>query len=122
MSEFNEKIHCSELLEIAKSIHRKNEDFQSGDLEERIMKVEWYYLTTVNPIMIDQEWKVDEEKVEEYADLDPAKAPPIILYKYGNEHYSVVDGQHRIESFKRNKVYSTLAYVGEVSDDGAVSD
>lgn len=105
---------AEEILELVLSIHKNKEDFLEGDLEERIFKASSYELTTVCPQLIEQEWNINEEVVEKYSELDPKTCPPVIILKYSADNYSIVDGSHRIEAFKKLGITTIPAYIGKV--------
>ena len=105
---------AEEILELILSIHRNSEDFVEGDIEERIFKSSFYELTTVCPQLIEQEWSIDDDIVDKYCNLDPKTCPPIVILKYSDDNYSLIDGSHRVESFKKLGITTIPAYIGKV--------
>lgn len=95
-------------------LHHNKEDLIDGDISERVFKASSYYLTTVCPQLIDLEFNIREELIEQYNQLNPKNCPPIVLLKYGDEFYSVIDGTHRLEVFKLKNITSIFAYIGIV--------
>ena len=100
------------VLQLAQGIHRNDEDFIEGDITERIFQADEYELTTVCPQFLDQEWDVNEDLVSQYMEMDPTKCPPVIILKLGQDLYTIIDGSHRIESFKRRGISAIPAFLG----------
>lgn len=102
-----------DVLDLVRSIHQNQDDFIDGDIEERILKCDYYELTTVCPQFIDVEYAINEDKIEQYKQLEPSKCPPIVLIHHGDDHYELIDGSHRVEAFKSLGITKMTAYVGK---------
>lgn len=103
-----------DLWEIVKTIHSNKDDLSEGDLYDRVHACDNYELIelpvkSLNP----DEWGVFTDKVDEYLNLDPNQMPPIVVHKFGSDHYSIVDGIHRLNVMIRLKQKKIKAYVGK---------
>lgn len=107
------KITPDEVLSLVQGIHQNQDDFSDGDLTERVLKCDYYELTTVCPQFIDVIYAIDEDKVDKYKALDTSKCPPIVLIHHGDDDYELIDGSHRIEAFKALGITKINAYVGK---------
>ena len=113
---------AKEIIKIVKSQHRRRQDFIEGNIATRIYAVSSYELKRIPLKYIDEdEWNIDESLVLEYAKLDIAKMPPIILH-YQEGIYSIVDGIHRVNTMKALKKEYINAYVGIVPPDLDIDD
>ena len=88
-----------EVCELVMSIHYNEQDFDEGDLLERINRFTLYEIREVN---VDElctgYYYIDKDNVIKMSNLDFETMPPIVLgEKYGDK-YDVVDGNHRVES------------------------
>lgn len=61
----------------------------------------------VADLWVDPHWQMDDEKVAEYAAMDPADAPPILLHWDGHP----LDGQHRLAAAEMRGDETILAWV-----------
>lgn len=106
------KVTADEVLELVFGIHSNKEDFEEGDLVDRVQKVDSYELTTVCPQLIEPEWAISEDKLERYTKLDPKTCPPVVIIKHSEDDYEIVDGTHRIEAFRQLGITSIPCYLG----------
>jgi hypothetical protein len=97
-----------EVAEIVREIHPRTEDFEDGDLEERILDHGPYVLKEVNVDSIESEWGFNDDTAEEYSELK-TKMPPLVL---DNELW-IIDGTHRYEALKIKGTKKIMAYVGK---------
>lgn len=93
-------ISSDDLFEMVRKLHLTHEDFEKGDLEDRIRKHDFYKLIDVGANLIDADmWNSDDDLVgayEEYIKREP-DYPPIIL---DDDHKTIIDGTHRAKALK----------------------
>jgi len=96
--------------------HSNEDDFESGDLLERIYAAPNYVLKNIPLDMIDTErYNLDENIVKELGKVDVKKWAPIVLHKIkGYSKYDIVDGNHRANAAKRMGLKTIRAYVGAI--------
>ena len=90
--------------------HYKPEDFDEGNLIQRIQEYDLYKLEMIPIEKIDpDEWYTDSEQVEDYEIEIKEKPdyPPIIVDK----DYTIIDGTHRAKAIKNLGYKSIKAYV-----------
>jgi len=96
-------------------LHDDEDAFVNGDLGERIEEFNEYKLEKIEISNLEIEFYLDTDKVSEYEKqyYKKMKYPPIVVRKYGDNDYSIIDGSHRVEALKDiwgNKFI--LAWVG----------
>lgn len=106
------KTNAEAVWEHVQLTHPKTEDFESGDLESRVLacsayELEWIPVAEIDP----QEWAVEAERVEKYVQMDEQRVPPIVVHKIGDQ-YSIVDGTHRVNAAVQQGRKQILAYIG----------
>jgi len=88
------------VLDEVESIHRNYDDFEDGDLAERILEHDYYKLVSLSIDRLDlDEWDVDEYLVDDIVLMirkNPKTMPPIVID--GNDH-SIIDGIHRANAY-----------------------
>ena len=103
---------ADEIDDYVVSIHNNTEDFDEGDLRERIYGFSKYHLVNIDPNKIrrDQHY-YDDEVVDEYVKLIHTnnEIPPIVMQELGN---IIIDGTHRHEAAIRAGLKSIPAYIG----------
>lgn len=109
---------ANEVHDLVKSIHRNLDDFYEGDIADRIYWFDDYVLTKipVNQLILD-EWEVDDDLVDEIADMinqNNAATPPIVYDPIAD---SIIDGTHRANAYDRLGLETIPAYVGKTKSD-----
>ena len=92
-------ISSDELVEIVKILHLNHEDFEQGDLEDRIRKHDFYKLVDADASRIKEYmWHSDDDIVSDYQKRlkEEPNYPPIIL----DRHNTIIDGTHRARALK----------------------
>jgi hypothetical protein len=91
------------------SLHKNSDDFENGDLSDRIYKYPYYILEDVLLSELDEEeFYIDEDKVNSMC-LENTPIPPIVLTDYK----SIIDGSHRIKVAKIQQKKTIQAYIGQ---------
>ena len=88
-------------------IHSRPEDFDYGDIENRIWKYRQYVLTEIE--VPDTVYNIDSDLVREYTTMLIDTMPPIV---YDPIEETIIDGSHRVETVKVLRNRTILAYVG----------
>ena len=108
------------ICQYVKSLHRNDEDFYEGDLEQRIYQFSKYKLMEVkiSKINID-EYDLDKDYMRDYMIeyKNTQDYPPIVLdgdtqWSWGN-NYTIIDGTHRVNDLHRLKIDTIKAWVGQ---------
>jgi hypothetical protein len=99
--EYKEQIISSEeLVEMVRKLHLNHEDFEEGDLEDRIRQHDFYKLVDAdaNDIKADM-WNSDDDLVSDYEEEYKSKLsyPPVVL---DDDRKTIIDGTHRIKALK----------------------
>lgn len=107
------KIESSLILDFVMSIHKKEEDWEEGDLEDRISSYEYYQVLDVDIDNIDlDEFLVDEDYVSDVVGFIKNSN-----YNYNSPvldaDYGIIDGIHRLNAlyemgYKKVKVYKGI--------------
>ena len=110
---FESKIaDVSQIHSMVYDIHGKSEDWEEGDLYERLHEYEKYELKDIDINSIDlDEWSLDEDYVEGVAEKlkdDNFQYDPIVI----SHHNSIIDGLHRANALKKLGFDKIKAYVG----------
>lgn len=94
-----------------RTIHSSPQDFDEGDLRERLERHRRYRLMNIDLARLNpSEWTVCETLVNEYAHARfDTQAPPIVVDPYD----SIIDGIHRVNAALSRGETQILAYVGE---------
>lgn len=112
---YNEKIYSAkDLIQFSINIHYYKQDFEDGNIINRIEKNSFYIQKEVPINKIEEVfYYVDQYLVEEYMKLDLDDMPPVILGKpYGKfKLYPIIDGGHRITVVKRLGKGTIMAFV-----------
>lgn len=97
------KMSADDVFSYVKSIHPRHEDFEDGDLQERIYRYKSYVAKTVN---------IDDIDSPYYSDIEDEKLPkkynPIVL----THDLIIIDGTHRYDMAKNTGINTIKAYVG----------
>ncbi len=114
--EENNLVSSDEIVDIVMSLHTREEDFEDGDLIERIKYFPFYELKNVPLSSLDtDEFMTDDELVDKYAEeikLNP-DYPPIVFDPVNS---SIIDGMHRVQSLEQLGYDTVRAYVGRSED------
>lgn len=106
------------IYSLAKNIHHTPEDFEEGDLSDRIFWFDLYKLVNLPMKDIDiSEWNVDDDRVDDYVNRISKSSetiPPII---YDPFSHSIIDGSHRANAYHKIGLTNIPAYVGSVKSD-----
>jgi len=111
LPELGTTIKESEIYQYVETLHVNGDDFEDGDIGDRIEESESYVLKKVLLSDLDlEEWYFDEEVAEEYAAkyVETNYIPPIVVSAAG----SIVDGTHRANSVRLAGKDYILAFVG----------
>jgi hypothetical protein len=95
----NQVISSDDLVDKVNSLHLNREDFETGDLEDRIRKHDFYKLMDVDANLIDADmWNSDDDLVGDYEEYTQRKPdyPPIVL----DDDNTIIDGTHRAKALK----------------------
>lgn len=106
-------VPASEIVEMVRELHYRPEDFDDGDIVDRIYGHDFYELVEELPIRLVEEpiYYIDWDLVEEYIGLDAAKMPPVILGKVFGGVYEIIDGCHRIMAAAKKKDKVIRAFI-----------
>lgn len=100
---------CYAVGKWVRTLHSSPQDFDEGDLLERIERHAHYKLQSIALNRLDpHEWTVCESLAQEYATLD-TPCPPIVIDPYD----SIIDGTHRVNAALRRGEATILAYVAQ---------
>lgn len=113
INKLKNEVTSDEIHDLVYEIHNRPEDFDEGDIDERIHQYEFYELKEI-PLdtMNLNEWFVDNylvEKISKQIQQHQYKYPPII---YDIKNHSIIDGIHRANALKRLGKDKILGYVG----------
>lgn len=103
-----------EIVEFVRSIHYRPEDFEEGDIVDRIYENSKYILTEIPLNKIEKVvYYIDKDIVKEYCEMSPDTMPPVVLGEpYGDESlYPIIDGGHRITTKIKLKQKKIWAYI-----------
>ena len=95
----NQVISSDDLFEMVRKLHLTHEDFEKGDLENRIRKHDFYKLINIDANLIDADmWNSDDDLVGDYEEYIKRKPnyPPIVL----DDDNTIIDGTHRAKALK----------------------
>lgn len=105
-------IPSDEIVDIVYSLHTREEDFEQGDLVERIKSFPFYELKNIPLSSLDtDEFMTDAELVDKYEEeirLNP-DYPPIVFDPINS---TIIDGMHRVQSLEQLGHDTVRAYVG----------
>ena len=96
------------------NLHTKEEDWEEGDLSDRIYRFKRYKLENIPTENIAYgEFQTDEFNVIKYEKLykKTKKYPPVVVFKDG-DYYRIIDGTHRVDALHNLKVKTIKAWVG----------
>lgn len=98
---------------LTKSLHYNADDFDEGDIGERIEAFLSYELKEVPLSEIEEpSYYLDDELVEDYLEMDEKTVPPIVLGFYEDGSYMTIDGGHRVTVALKRKQITIKAFVG----------
>lgn len=103
-----------EVYQEVRKIHPREQDFYEGNIRDNIECWDEYQLkqVLVSELQNPYEYELDEYDVEEYAEMDIATMPPLVLGYYDNSHaYITTDGNHRVAALRRKGAEHAWAYV-----------
>jgi len=110
-------ISADEMVNITMSLHTREEDFESGDLIDRIKEYPYYELQKVPLSSLDtEEFLTDEELVDKYVEetkINP-DYPPIVFDPINS---SIIDGMHRVQALEKLGHDTVRAYIGVSKDE-----
>lgn len=110
--ELGEIVSDWDIVQKVKKIHYRRQDFEDGDIRERIEKFDLYILKEIPLDQIEKVWTyIDDDLVEEYMEEDSKTMPPIVLGEYWKGKYEIVDGGHRVETKREKEEETIFAYV-----------
>jgi hypothetical protein len=89
-------------------IHHNKEDFDEGNLIDRIYEYDVYEERNIPIENITSPWEVDEALVDEYIKKGSENMPPIVI----DSDYDIIDGTHRFAAVKRLGLETIKAYIG----------
>jgi hypothetical protein len=102
-------MYAGDVEDLVREIHHREEDFDEGDIVDRIYACGSYRLTLLPIADIDlEEFYVDEDLVETFTKKNEPM-PPII---FDETYKSLIDGIHRAKAADRRGQKTILAYVG----------
>jgi len=108
-----EMVSVNEVFELCERLHMRSEDFEDGDLSDRIYQYSTYIKEYVPLDLIDtDEWAWDQDYVDEYKNRDVSTMPPIVLEAPYHDRYTIIDGTHRANAMKQLGENKILALVG----------
>ena len=95
------------------SLHRNPDDFEDGDISDRIFQYEYYILDNQFPISDLEEWEVQPYLVNDFIRQYKQNSdyPPIVIGK-DNEMFTIIDGIHRANALHELGLKTVKAYVG----------
>ena len=113
-----ESVDPNTIFNQVKKIHHTFQDIEEGDLPDRIYWFDEYKKTELplSHINLD-EFGIDEQLVDEYADLikaSPNTMPPIVFDPIAG---SIIDGAHRANAYAKLGYDTIPAYVGLTKSD-----
>jgi hypothetical protein len=102
------RVSSDEVEAMVVDIHHNKEDFDEGNLIDRIYEYDVYEERNIPIENITSPWEVDEALVDEYVKKGSENMPPIVV----DSDYDIVDGTHRFEAAKRLGLETIKAYIG----------
>ena len=110
------------ILNHVQSIHGKSEDWDEGDLSDRIYRYDHYDSLSDIPMnkLNPEEWYIDEDYVDELVDMiksNGGKYAPVVVGEdppYSN--YTIIDGGHRINALQKMGYTSVHGYIGRLKN------
>ena len=102
-----------EIDRIVLKSHHTPEDFEDGDLMERIDRFYYYHLIEIKLSSLDKnEFDVCEDRVDKYVKMIEDKGmkdmPNIIV----DQEFSIIDGIHRLNSMTESGIDTAKVYIG----------
>jgi len=105
-----------EIQSLVQSIHGKPEDFEEGDVIDRINTYDNYIKKDIPISNIDlEEFDVNEDiviEIIEHIKDSPSTFPPIVVHPKMGDWYSIIDGIHRANAYAKLGKTMIPAYVG----------
>ena len=107
-------VASSKVVDDVLAIHQNRDDFDEGDLIDRIYFNDSYELKMIPIEDIVSPWHADEFKVDDYVKRigDKGDYPPIVVDAERNGTYEIIDGTHRYEALKLLGRKVVKAYAG----------
>jgi len=112
-----ENISPNEIYSHIHSIHGKQEDFEEGDINDRIYGYDTYVYDENIPMEdVDlQEWDLDEDYVEDI--IEEIKKnndyEPIVVGETDVSYYTIIDGLHRLNALNELGYKTFKGYIGK---------
>ena len=98
------------------NLHRNEEDFDEGDISDRIYEFSEYEVAELPIEKISMnDYEIDDDKVEEYVEMykKTKTYPPIVLGYYDERWgYDIIDGTHRANALKNCGLKTIISFVG----------
>ena len=110
-AQYPKVISATDLYALIEEMHHSPEDFEGGDITDRIYAYDVYHLTEVPTKSIERgQWNVYKELSWRYQEMysKGQEPPPIVIDENGN----IIDGTHRHEAAYIVGKPTVLAYVG----------
>jgi hypothetical protein len=105
-----QRVSSDLVYSVVQRIHRNDDDFVDGDIGERLEKFDEYEVKMLKISTIDlDEWDVQPDLVEEFANLSKETAFPIV---YDIVDKSIIDGIHRANAAHMRGETEIVALVG----------
>lgn len=115
LTESQQIVDAGHIHSLAKKIHRNFNDFNEGDITDRIYWFDQYKLVDFPLSKLNlNEWDVDEDLVAEHvAKIMKSQhtMPPVVIDPYTN---SIIDGTHRANAYYKLGYKTIPAYIGSV--------
>lgn len=103
---------ADQMADYIESMHHTPEDFETGNILERIYMYRKYHLIRLDPKELREgQWSTDENRVDLYA-REPTEIPPIVI----DEDGIIIDGTHRHAAAIKLGLPSILVYEGRSED------
>jgi len=102
------------VLMYVQDIHSNSEDFEEGDLAERISEFSSYIVKEIPIKDIDiNEFYIDEDVVEEYEEEYKIHRsyPIIVLGEKWNSTWGIIDGTHRVNALNNLGLETVICFV-----------
>jgi len=105
-------ITASQLVSLVQKIHSREQDFDEGNLTDRIYQFGTYHKKKMKVAELSSDYQINDQMVEQYMAMDPKTMPPIVWDPVNKD---MIDGTHRLEALKKKNVKTIEVYVGDES-------
>jgi len=106
----------SDVYDYIYDIHRNKEDFDEGDLSDRIGQFIHYKIMEIPTSKINMdEWELDEDYMNDYIEKykEMGSYPLIVLGDYDDRWgYTIIDGNHRANALRKLGFKTIVCFVG----------